>query len=90
MDLRGGATGAVAGAAGWAAERRPVSRAPFCPLRIATVAPVMNPTRKAITTLKITVSFFMLIFSLPKILPYRGDYANGGVGAAKITKYQPK
>jgi hypothetical protein len=39
---------------------------------MATVAPVMNPTRKAITTLKITVSFFMLMFSLPKILPYRG------------------
>jgi hypothetical protein len=32
----------------------------FFPLRIATVAPVINPARNAITTIRMTVSFFIL------------------------------
>jgi hypothetical protein len=52
------------GKAGWGFWTIAVFSVTFVPLRIATVAPAMNPTRNAITTSRITVSFFIFISPL--------------------------
>jgi hypothetical protein len=49
----------------------------FVPLRIATVAPVMNPTRKAMTTNRITVSFFISISFLFLMITWNRNNEKG-------------